>query len=92
MNEVLMAEAVLGRDAQDFVNSDVGRYILGRASQEKAEALEQLSRVSPWRRNRIRQLQNAVWRADSVALWIAELISSGRQAETVLEEERDASD
>lgn len=89
MSDVLMAEAVLGRDAQDFIASDLGRYILGRCKQEKADALEQLARVSPWRRNRIRQLQNAVWRAEAVSGWLVELISAGRQAETVLEEEND---
>lgn len=84
--DTLMAEAILGQDAQEFVKTELGRYILGRARQEKAEALEQLGRVSPWRRNRIRQLQNEVWRADSIAGWLSELITSGRQAEAVLEE------
>lgn len=87
--EALWAEAVLGRDAQDFLTSDVGRYIVGRAQIEKAAALEALARVSPWRRNRIRQLQNEVWRAESVAAWIAELVTNGQQAEAVLEDVRE---
>jgi hypothetical protein len=81
-----MAQAILGRDAQDFLASELGRYLLGCCDQEKADALEQLARVSPWRRNRIRQLQNEVWRAESVKSWLAELIVSGNQAESVLEE------
>jgi hypothetical protein len=85
--DLLIAEAVLGRDAQEFFASDLGRYILGRAQQEKAEALAQLARVSPWRRNRIRQLQAEVWRVESLASWLAELINSGRQAEAALEEQ-----
>lgn len=85
MSDVLWAEAVIGRDAKDFLASDLGRYIVGRCQQEKADAQEQLSRVSPWRRNRIRQLQNEVWRAESVVVWLSELVTLGRQAETVLE-------
>jgi hypothetical protein len=88
MTDLLMAEAVLGRDAQEFLSTDLGRYIVGRAAQEKAEAQEKLSRVSPWRRNRIRQLQNEVWRAESVVGWLAELVNSGQQAEAALEEQR----
>jgi hypothetical protein len=89
MSDLLIAEAVLGRDAQDFFNSEIGRYIVGRCEQEKRDAQDQLSRVSPWRRNRIRQLQNEVWRSEAVVSWLAELISSGREAEAVLEEEAD---
>lgn len=88
-SEVMWAEAALGRDAQDFLNSDIGRYIVGRAQQEKAEALDKLARVSTWRTNRIRELQNQVWRADSVLLWVTELVTAGKQAEAVLEELND---
>ena len=84
--ELLWAEAVLGQEASEFLSTEIGRYIVGRAEQDKADAMEKLARVSPWRRNRIRQLQNEVWRAESVVSWIAELITSGQQAEAVLEE------
>jgi hypothetical protein len=87
MVDVLMAEAVLGRDAEEFLNTDIGRYIIGRCEQEIQEAQDQLSRVSPWRRRRIQQLQNEVWRAQSVKGWIAELIANGRAAEAALEEQ-----
>lgn len=82
-----MAEAVLGRDAEDFLRSDLGRYMLGRCDQEIAEAGQALATVSPWRRNRIRQLQNEIWRAQSIKGWLAELVTAGRQAEQVLEDD-----
>jgi hypothetical protein len=78
--EVLLAEAMLGRDAEDFINSDIGRYLLGRAEQEAAEASELLAKVNPWRRNRIRQLQNEIWRAQSIRGWLAEMVTSGKAA------------
>ena len=87
MNETLMAEAVLGRDSAEFLGSELGRYLLGRCEQEIQDAQEKLSVVSPWRRNRIRQLQNEIWRAQSVSGWLAELVSNGRQAEAVLDED-----
>ena len=85
-NDVLMAEAILGQDANEFLNTELGQYLVGRANQEKKDALEQLARVSVWRKNRIRDLQARVWRAESFLIWIAELITSGKQAEGVLEE------
>lgn len=84
--EMLFAEAVLGRDAEDFLNSELGRYLVGRAEQEEATAIDLLSRVSPWRRNRIRELQNEIWRARSVRGWLAELVTAGRAATHALEE------
>jgi len=82
--ETLWAEAALGRDSQEFLASDIGRYIVGRCKQEKDDALMALALVSPWRRNRIRQLQNDVWRAESVPKWLFELVDAGQQAEVVL--------
>lgn len=85
--DLLLAEAVLGRDAEEFLSSELGRYILGRCEQDIADAQDKLARVSPWRRNRIRELQNEVWRARSVKGWLVELIHAGKAAEDVLESE-----
>lgn len=87
-HDVLLAEAVLGRDAEDFCKSELGQYILGRCEQEIEEAQDQLSRVSSWRRRRIQQLQNEIWRAQSVKGWLAELVSNGKAAEAAIEEEQ----
>jgi len=78
--ETLFAEAMLGKDAEEFLKTDVGRYLAARADEEEREALEALSRVSPWRRRRISQLQAQVWRAQSFRGWLGEMIVTGRQA------------
>ena len=85
--ELHVAEAILGRDAQDFLNSDIGRFLIGRCEQEIADARNKLDIVSPWRRNRIRQLQNEIWRAKSLQSWLIELIQAGEQAEQMLDEQ-----
>jgi hypothetical protein len=81
-----MAEAVLGRDAEDFCKSELGQFILRRCDTEIADAQHKLARVSSWRRRRIQELQNEIWRAESIKAWLVELISNGRQAEAALEE------
>lgn len=85
MNDLLIAEAMLGQDAQEFLSSELGRYLLGRADQEKEEAIDQLKRISPWRKRRITELQNAIWRAESIKEWIVEMIQTGQAAEHALE-------
>jgi uncharacterized protein YdaU (DUF1376 family) len=85
--DLLMAEAVLGRDAEEFLSTELGRYITGRCDQEIAEAQDALGRVSPWRRRRIQALQNEIWRAQSMKGWLAELITNGKAAEAAMEEQ-----
>jgi len=84
--QTLIAEAVLGRDAQEFLASEIGRYLLGRAQMDEREAMEALISVKWWRRRRIIELQSRIYRARSVRSWLAEIITDGRQAESVLEE------
>lgn len=84
--QTLIAEAILGKDAEEFLNTDLGRFMLARADAEEREALEALASVSPWRRRRIAQLQTQLWRARSFREWLTDLITTGRQALEQMEE------
>lgn len=85
--DLLLAEAVLGRDAEEFLSSELGRYLVGRAQMEGEEATEKLKRIAPWRRRRITELQAQVWRAESFRDWLAEMVTAGRAAESALEQQ-----
>lgn len=87
LRNLLFAEAVLGRDAEEFLATDLGRYLVGRCDQEIEEAQAELSRVSPWRRRRIQQLQNTIWRAQSFKGWLGALITDGHAAQAALEDQ-----
>lgn len=87
MNNELLAEAILGKDVEDFLNSDIGKYLIGCAEQEAVEAMNELKTVSTWRKRKILDLQNRIWRAESFQKWLGELIISGRQAIQQLDEE-----
>lgn len=86
MNPELIAEAILGRDAEDFWKTELGRYILGRLKQEREVAVDALIAVQPMDERKIRELQNELWRIDTVKGWFSELIMSGKQAEVALNE------
>ncbi len=81
----LYAEAILGRDAEQFLASDLGRYMLARADEEEREALDELATVWPWRRGRIAQLQMKVKNARSFKNYLADLVITGKQALETLE-------
>ena len=86
----MVAEADLGRQVKEFLQSDIGRYLMGCAQQEHQAAMEALKRTSPWRRRRITELQNQAWRAESFMSWLRELLIRGRTAEGALVEREDA--
>lgn len=83
------AEAVLGKDALDFFASELGRYMIGVAKQDMESAYDKLKSVSPWRRNRIRELQNEIKVAERFILYIRDLIIRGKAAELALNERED---
>jgi len=87
MNEQLMAEAILGRDAREFLNTELGKYLLGRARLERDAAVEALKSVFPWRKRRIQELQNTIWKCESFEGWLASLIMDGHNAERILDGE-----
>jgi len=78
--ETLYAEAALGRDAEEFWATDVGRYVLARIEEEETEALDKLYRVSPFRWRRILELKADIRRVRDMKAWFSELIVTGRQA------------
>lgn len=85
MTAELYAEGIMGRDAEDFIQGDLGQYLIGCAEQEIKIATDALKRVHPWRTRRIRELQNEIWRAESFQTWLSELVIRGRQAVQQLE-------
>lgn len=87
MSNELFAEAILGRDAEEFILSDIGQYIIGCAEQEANDAISQLKTVYPWRRRKITELQNKIYRAESIQSWLAELVIKGKQATQQLDGE-----
>jgi hypothetical protein len=85
--DALRAEAILGKDAEEFISSELGRYIIGRVDQEREEAVQQLCKTWSWRRNRIRELQNQIWRCDTFKSWLADMVVRGKSAIDLLEQD-----
>jgi hypothetical protein len=80
MNKTLLEQGALGAEAQDFLDSPLGRLVLTQARMEAVEALSKLRTVLPFRRRKIQELQNAVWRAEAFEGWLRGAIATGKQA------------
>lgn len=88
LDEGLMTEAVVGKQVENFLSSDIGQAMLTLADQEAREAMDLLKLVDPSRAGEIRELQNRVWRAEKFEGWLAGLIRDGQQAVTQLQQQR----
>lgn len=82
----LFTEARLGWDAIEFLNSDLGRLLAGRAEMQIQEAKEALLEVDINSPKEILQLQNKAAIASQFVQWIAEAITNGDASLAALEE------
>jgi len=86
-DDPVVRTATLGKRVEDFLNTDIGKYLIARAEEESQQALDKLKVVSPWRRSRIRDLQAQVWRAESFQQWLGNAIVEGQHALEMLQDE-----
>jgi len=83
--QLAVAEAILGKDAEEFVSSELGRYVMGRARQQAEDAMEALKKHDPCDYRGIEKLQLKIMQAEGFGDWIKELIVAGRVAKDNLE-------
>jgi len=75
-----IAEVDMGEEAERFLESKIGRYMVGRARQVAQRAYEQLRDTDPAATTAIRRLQDTIRWGESIGAWIEELILSGKNA------------
>jgi hypothetical protein len=80
VNDELVAAAELGDEAKRFLESDLGRCILGMAEQEVHLAQEALAEVDPTDIEAIRKLQNHAKLYRQFNDWLKELLDKGEAA------------
>jgi len=81
--ELRFAEAKLGVDAEKFLSTTLGKYLVGRAELELQEAHKELESCKP---EELQEIQNKAWRASSLINWLAEAVHNGRHAEYELKQ------
>ena len=64
----LAVEFDMGEQASEFINSDLGRYMIGCARQDLQDAHRKLATTLPFRWRRIQSLQNDIRVAERLML------------------------
>lgn len=86
-NDDTVRAAIFGAQVEQFLDGEIGQYLLQRAADEANEAMEQLSTADPEDPKKIREIQNRVKVADLVLSWLREAIVTGDVAQQKLRED-----
>ena len=82
----LMETASFGEAAKIFLNSDMGKYIVDKATEEIDEAVAGLIDADPFDTKKITELQLKIRSAQGAITWLGESITEGNHAILQLEE------
>jgi hypothetical protein len=77
----LYEDVKFGIEVESFLSGKVGGFLINRAHMEIDAAVEELKRADPYDAVKIQELQNRIWRAESIDKWLAEKIQEGWNAE-----------
>jgi hypothetical protein len=92
ITDELYAHAVLGKDAEEFFKSELGRYVLARSQEIVDEATGELKTTPAHNTEKIRELQFSINIAEGTVRWLNEQIAAGKQALQQLENIEDQDD
>lgn len=87
--EELLSIAKMGIDAESFIRTPLGRFLMKKADREISEATEELIAADPaeWRPNQ--ELRNRIHVARMFKVWMSDAIEVGQHALRQLEEMED---
>jgi outer membrane translocation and assembly module TamA len=81
----LIDEARNGMDAEVFLRSDFGRFLLERAKNEVFESLCSLKECDPYDGKKIQDLQLRIWAMERFEGWVFGALMDGKNAVDELE-------
>lgn len=86
--DLTLETAKLGIEAEAFLRSSLGRYMVDRADMEIERAMVELVEADPEDARLNREIRNRIHVAKQIKQWIGEAINSGRVAhENLIERE-----
>lgn len=86
-DDPLFAKAMLGQEAERFMNGNVGRHVVRQAEKEIEQAYQALSVADPEDAALIRKLQTRIAVARAIPQWLALAVQDGYMAEEQIQRE-----
>lgn len=92
VERLYLAEVHLADAVREFLGTDVGSYLLGRAQEDMARAKDEMVRVNPFwpgAKRKLARIQQDYRVAESFVQWLSESIQNGSVALAQLEAAQD---
>ena len=87
-DDPLVRTAVFGKVVEDFLQSEIGAYLLQRAlDQEEAATRALVAHAATWSVREIVECQGRIHTAENFRTWLAEAVDAGDQAIKLGQEE-----
>jgi hypothetical protein len=80
--------ATFGRQVEMFLETDIGKYLVGCASRESDEAVALLKSCDPMDPSAVVAAQMRAKVADNFVAWLGDAIAAGESAKIALEQEQ----
>jgi len=80
--------AVFGKQVEDFLQTDIGDYLLKQAVEEERSGIEELIKAPTV--DDIAEARAKIWRARSFQAWLGHAIERGQQAIALMKEDANA--
>lgn len=81
----LYATAILGKQIESFLGSDIGKYLHARAVRVYNAAVEEFKRVDASNANEVRRIQSDMWKSEAFIGWLEQGIQEGLTSLGILE-------
>ena len=86
IDPVLVQRAVFGKQVEAFLNTDIGRYMVNRALDQKKDAQDLFTKVDCHNPVEVQKVQSAILVADAIVDWLQDAVADGIQALNLIED------
>ena len=84
--ELLLHRAAFGKQVEQFLNTDIGKYLMNRATDEVIDAFSEFKKCDARDGKTIEKVQNKIYRAESFKQWLTDAVLDGVTAYNIIED------
>lgn len=86
-DDPVLRTAVFGKQVEQFLETDIGAYLLQCASHQSEEWTQKLKRADPWDQEKIMGAQMKIHVAELFIDWLGDAVRAGLQATEHIKED-----
>lgn len=88
-NDPQVRTAVFGQQVQEFLQGEIGTFLIRQAERELVQTIEALKKISPELSQSIAQLQNKIQLLEGFEAWLGNAVQDGLNAIRTIDNEEE---